>query len=434
MTSTDPRPADPHPARPGVGHPRSASPTHARSRADPPTAPAPDGPGVDARSPQVRAERAAGPGDDVLLARAYLSWVAEPPCRPLADLVAEVGPCEAAERVRRGAVSDAVLAATLARRDTDRVEADLSAARDAGVRLLVPEHEDWPRALDVLDGCGASLLAPPTALWVRGGGRLHALTEHAVAVVGARAATGYGTHIAAEIGAGLAGHGFTVVSGAAIGIDGAAHRGALAADGPTVAVLACGADRPYPESHRTLIDRVARAGLVVSEYAPGATPQRHRFLVRNRLIAALSAATVIVEAGLRSGATRTAADTAEMGRPVLAVPGPVTSGMSAGCHRLVRDGATLVTGADDVVEAVSPFGSRLTPVPAGTRRETDGLDGAGRLVHDALPAHGSREAGWLATEAGVPLPAVRVALVDLERRGLVVSVAGLWRRRQPDEH
>ena len=166
--------------------------------------------------------------------------------------------------------------------------------------------------------------------------------------------------------------GATVVSGAAIGIDGAAHRGALAVDGATVAVLACGVDRVYPAAHATLLERIAATGLVVSEYPPGSVPARHRFLVRNRLIAALGAGTVVVEAALRSGAQRTAADTEALGRLVMAVPGPVTSGPSAGCHQLIRDGALLVTSADDVLEAVGRLGVDLAPEPdlPGARART----------------------------------------------------------------
>ncbi len=158
-----------------------------------------------------------------------------------------------------------------------------------------------------------------------------------------------------------------MVSGAAIGVDGAAHRGALAVDGPTVAVLACGVDRAYPGTHAALLGRIANSGLVVSEYPPGCVPARHRFLVRNRLIAGMAAGTVVVEAGLRSGAQRTAADALALGRLVMAVPGPVTSGLSAGCHRLIRGGALLVTRAEEVLEAVGRIGLDLADEPAAPR-------------------------------------------------------------------
>jgi DNA processing protein len=250
-------------------------------------------------------------------------------------------------------------------------------------------------------------------------------------VVGARAATTYGVHVAQELGAGLAAAGVTVVSGAAIGIDGAAHRGALGVDGPTVAVLACGIDRAYPAAHAALLERIAATGLVVSEYPPGSVPARHRFLVRNRLIAALGGGTVVVEAALRSGAQRTAADTEALGRLVMAVPGAVTSGPSAGCHQLIRDGALLVTGADDVLEAVGRLGMDLAPRREEPGRRTDGLGPAAALVHDALPARGARDTRWLARESGVPPDAIRAALAELERRGLARSRDGLWQLAGP---
>lgn len=396
------------------------------------------GPGTGRTGDPGRGHRADGTGrigdagaTAILRARAYLSRVAEPPAPGLAALVAEVGPVRAAELVRRGAVPERVAVETAARRATDRVDADLAAAAAAGVRLLVPEHRDWPAAtLADLAACGVAELAPPVALWVRGPGRLAELCGRAVGVVGARAATGYGMHVAGELGSGLADHGHTVVSGAAVGIDGAAHRGALAVDGPTVAVLACGAERAYPLAHQSLLDRIARTGLVVSEYPPGSVPARHRFLVRNRLIAGLGAGTVIVEAGLRSGSTRTASDAGTLGRPVLAVPGPVTSGTSAGCHRLLREGAVLVTRVEEVLEELAPIGAHLAAQPPSTaRRATDPLDPVGRLVHDALPAREARDIGWLAEEAGVPVGAVRVALVELERRGLADHHAGRWQLR-----
>jgi DNA processing protein len=368
--------------------------------------------------------------EEILAARAYLSRVAEAPAPALARFTALVGAVEAAARVRVGSVPEEVAAETAGRRATDRVEADLDAARRCGARLLVPESPQWPTwPFAAFEVCGAPALAPPLALWVRGPGDLAGLTALSVAIVGARAATGYGLHVAGELGAGLAGHDVTVVSGAALGIDGAAHRGALAGGGPTVAVLACGIDRAYPAAHEALLVRIAADGLVISEYPPGSVPGRHRFLVRNRLIAALGTATVVVEAGLRSGAHRTAADALALGRPLMAVPGPVTSGTSAGCHRLIREGAELVTRTEEVLEIAGPMGQHLLDVePAVTSRPTDGLAPVAALLHDALPVRGARPAPWLAAEAGVPLTAARPALVDLERRGLAVSDAGRWRR------
>jgi len=370
---------------------------------------------------------AASPPSEVLRARAYLSRVAEPPAPALAGFVEAVGPVAAARRIRAGDVPDQVAAETAARRAVDRAGADLDAAHAAGARLLVPEDATWPReAFAACTLCGLPALAPPVALWVRGPRSAGERSDRAVAVVGARAATAYGVHVACELGAGLAAAGVTVVSGAAIGIDGAAHRGALGVDGPTVAVLACGIDRAYPAAHAALLERIAATGLVVSEYPPGSVPARHRFLVRNRLIAALGGGTVVVEAALRSGAQRTAADTEALGRLVMAVPGPVTSGPSAGCHQLIRDGALLVTSADDVLEAVGRLGVDLVPRRDAPVRRTDGLGPAAALVHDALPARGARDTRWLACESGVPPDAIRGALAELERRGLARSRDGLW--------
>ncbi|GAA0932890.1 DNA-processing protein DprA [Pseudonocardia zijingensis] len=372
--------------------------------------------------------------EQILLARAYLSRVAEPPAPALAAFVAQAGPVEAAARVFDGRVEEAVAAETGVRRSVHRPQADLDAAAAAGARLITPEHPEWPaEAIEAFEVVGSAQLAPPLALWVRGPARLDELCGHAVAVVGARAATSYGAHVAGELGSGLADRGCTVVSGAAIGIDGAAHRGALAVEGATVAVLACGVDRAYPASHELLLERIAASGLVVSEYPPGGVPGRHRFLVRNRLIAGLATGTVVVEAGLRSGAQRTASDALALGRTVMAVPGPVTSAMSAGCHRLVRDGALLVTRSDEVLEAVAPIGAHLAggPEPQGDR-PTDGLGPRAALVHDALPARAARDTRWLALESGVPIGDVRSALITLERRGLVEHCAGRWRRRQAE--
>jgi DNA processing protein len=373
--------------------------------------------------------------EHVLLARAYLSRVAEPPAPALAGFVAEVGAVEAAERVSRGAVPEDVSGETAARRMVDRAAADIAALDTVGGRLLTPEHDEWPEwAFLAFGTSGVAELAPPVALWVRGPGRLVDMCEQAVAVVGARAATSYGQHVAGEISSGLADRGFTIVSGAAVGIDAAAHRGALAVDGATIAVLACGVDRSYPPSHELLLGRIAARGLVISEYPPGCVPARHRFLVRNRLIAGLAAGTLVVEAGQRSGAARTASDTLALGRTLMAVPGPVTSGLSAGCHRLIREGALLVTRTEEVIEAAGRIGLHLADEPvSGIERPTDGLDAVSARVHDAFPARSARETQWIAMEAGLPIGAVRSALVDLERRGLVEHYDGRWRRRGREE-
>ena len=226
-----------------------------------------------------------------------------------------------------------------------------------------------------------------------------------------------------------------MVSGAAIGIDGAAHRGALAVDGPTVAVLACGVDRAYPAAHQRLLERIAATGLVVSEYPPGCVPARHRFLVRNRLIAGLAAGT---RRGRGRAAQRRPAHRGGRRVPsaglVMAVPGPVTSAMSAGCHQLIRDGAPCWSPAPRRCWRRSARSASTSPPSrrAGPTGPPTGSTRRGRAVHDALPARAARDTRWLALEAGVPIGAVRVALVDLERRGLVEHRDGRWRRRPAD--
>ncbi|MGH3842640.1 MAG: DNA-processing protein DprA [Pseudonocardiaceae bacterium] len=374
------------------------------------------------------------PGDrELRRARAYLSRVAEPPAPALSELIAEVGPVRASRLVAAGEVPDRVAGETGARRADDRAEADLAAIAGLGGRLVVPEDAEWPaEAFD----CFATPAAQaderwraPMALWVRGVGRLDELAERAVAVVGARAATGYGEHVAAEFGYGLAEAGLTVVSGAAFGIDGAAHRGALAAGGDTLAVQACGLDRPYPAGHLRLLDRIVAGGAVVSEYPPGIRPARHRFLVRNRMIAAFAAGTVVVEAGVRSGARRTATAAFALGRVVMAVPGPVTSALSVGCHLLVREEqALLVTRVAEVVEAVGRIGVDLAPSLTVPRRPTDGLSPDQLAVYEALPARSSRHPEQLVRDSGVPLHRVRSALPMLELQGLVGCAAGGWYR------
>lgn len=372
------------------------------------------------------------------LARAYLNRVAEPPAPALGALVEAAGPVRAARRVARGEVPEAVLSETGARRDDHRAEADLSAAAAVGARLVVPEDDEWPEwSFSCFATPGARAherLVAPLALWVRGAARLDVAQQRgAAAVVGARAATSYGEHVAAEFGYGLADHGLTVISGAAYGIDGAAHRGALAAEGVTLAVAACGLDRVYPAGHAGLLDRIADRGAVISEYPPGTTPAKYRFLVRNRLIAALSAGAVVVEAGRRSGARSTASSASALGRLVMAVPGPVTSALSVGCHQLVREAdALLVTRVAEVIEAIGRIGTDLAPSLPQPARPTDGLSAELLAVYEALPARAPRHAEQLVTDSGIALHRVRAALPLLELRQLVSCSADGWRRaREP---
>jgi DNA processing protein len=230
-------------------------------------------------------------------------------------------------------------------------ELDLARFRRQGIRLVGPGDSEWPTQLNMLG------VARPYALWLRGEADLRYCCLQSVSIVGARAASAYGTHVGTEMAAALAARGWAVVSGAAYGIDACAHQGALAADGVTIAVLACGVDHAYPPGHYDLLASIAAQGVLVSEWPPGRTPNRLRFLIRNRVIAALTRGTVVVEAGLRSGALNTARHARDLHRPVMAVPGPVTSEVSAGCHKIIREWAAVcVTGAHDVLELLAPLG------------------------------------------------------------------------------
>lgn len=293
-------------------------------------------------------------------------------------------------------------------------ERDLEDAAAVGARLVCPGDAEWPPSLAVL---GAE---EPLALWVRGKADLSEVIERSVAVVGARAATSYGGHVASEMGYGLAGRGWAVVSGGAFGVDALAHRGALAASGMTVAVLACGVDVVYPRAHDRLFGRILDEGLLISEWPPGVSPRPRRFLVRNRVIAAMTAGTVVVEAAVRSGAMSTARAARKLGRPLMVVPGPVTSVMSAGCHVLLReDGATCVTSPAEVVEEVGRIGDDLAPRPEGETRSRDALGPVLRGVLEAVPSLRPAGPAVLASRAGVDVGQLLRSLGELVVAGFV---------------
>lgn len=392
--------------------------------------------------PQPGAEpagSAATPGegpDKLRRARAYLLRVAEPPAPAVVAFVAHHGPVEAAARVRRGDCPPQVLKATEARRSYDLVDQDFERAAAAGARLVVPEDDEWPAwpllSLDLAAQRGVTDAVPPLALWVTGDIPLGTAADRAVAVVGARAATNYGKHYAAELCHGLATRGVPVFSGAAYGIDGVAHHATLAAAGVTVAVLGCSLDAGYPAGHVALLDRIARSGgAVVSEYPPGTPPARHRFLVRNRLIAALTEGTLVVEAGRRSGARNTASTAGALGKVVMALPGPISSAMSVGCHELIRDArATLVTTVDEILETVGRFGVVEAGVAARPKRRTDRLGPDALRAYEALAVRADRSDTEIAAESGVPLRTVRALLPELEIDGFAVRGEAGWRRRR----
>ncbi|MBY0443046.1 MAG: DNA-processing protein DprA [Mycobacteriaceae bacterium] len=365
-----------------------------------------------------------------LRAWAYLSRVHEPPCPELAALVRRVGPLEAADRIQRGNVDDALLSLTQARREINRAAEDLELIGRIGGRLVTPDDAEWPTlALTAFNGAVVRARPagrPPLALWAVGPARLDEIAHRAAALVGTRAATNYGEYIAADLAAGLVDSDVAVVSGGAYGVDGAAHRAALGSDGTTVAVLAGGLDIPYPAGHSALLHRIGRHGLVCTEYPPGVRPARHRFLVRNRLVAALAGAVVVVEAGLRSGAANTAAWARALGRVVGAVPGPVTSSVSAGCHALLRNGAELITRAADIVELVGQIGELAVEEPRPTT-VLDRLTDPQRQIYEALPARGALTVDQIAVASGLLPERVLGPLAMLEVVGLVERQDGRWR-------
>lgn len=358
--------------------------------------------------------------NDERRARAALSRLAEPCDRTVATLLTEVGAVETVERLRRG---DGRLGRFAARARSLDVDRDIANAARAGARVVIPGDPDWPERLD-------ELAIPPWCLWVRGEASVPWMLRRSVSMVGARTSTPYGEHLASELAAALASRGWTVVSGAAFGIDAAAHRGALAVDGGTVAVLAGGVERPYPAAHGPLLDRIARDGAVMSEVAPGSAPMKSRFLSRNRLIAALTAGTVIVEAGLRSGSLNTARHANDLSRPVGAVPGPVTSMSSAGCHQAVRDSsAVLVTSADEIIELVGTIGDDACEPPRGPEEPGDDLDPHQKRVLEALPVRKAVDLDSLAAATTLSPFTVRVALGRLSALDLACSEAGRWRKK-----
>lgn len=372
------------------------------------------------------------------LARVALAYLLEPGNRELALLMDEVDPIEALRRLREREVSTSLadlVAERLAGRDLDGVVSDLVERTERiGARIVTPEDDEWPIQLDDLrrisqDGerIGRDVY-PPICIWMRGAPPLADVVRRSVAVVGARASTPYGNHVATELSYGLAERGWCVVSGGAYGIDAQAHRGALTAGGCTVVVLACGVDRAYPMAHASLFERVVEDGLLISEWPPGADPHRHRFLIRNRVIAALTRGTVVVEASARSGARQTANRAQLLGRPTMAVPGPVTSSMSVGAHQILRSvGTRLVTNAAEIIEEVGHIGDDLAPPVRGQERAHDRLGATLGQVLDGVPARSGAGPQQIAATSGLPLRVVMRALPSLRDDGFVVEDGGRWR-------
>lgn len=362
---------------------------------------------------------------DEVIARVAWSVLVEPGDGVAGTLIAEHGARRALEMttgesglLTPGSLGAAQLSEALARwHPRARPQAVLDALQscvEIGGRLLLPGDDLWPAGLDDLG------VHAPVVLWARGDVSACA-GPAAVSIVGARAATGYGESVAAELAGDLAAGGVVVISGGAYGIDGAAHRAALGAGGTTIAFLAGGIDRAYPTGHRQLFDRIRARGAVLSEVPCGSAPTKWRFLQRNRLIAAGGLATVVVEAGWRSGSLNTAGHAAALGRPLGAVPGPVSSAASAGCHRLLREyDAVCVTSAQDVRELWSHTLDEPAPTETGSPDQT-------RLL-DALSTRTPRHVSEITRLSGLDAPRVRSLLGLLGLDGTVEQVRDGWRR------
>lgn len=378
-----------------------------------------------------RSLRQVRPVDDLDEALARVSWsvLTEPGDGVAGALIAERGAVASlglaigGGAVASSEVSERALAEGRARwmvrADARSVLDAIRAAAEVGARLLLPGDDLWPRSLDDLG------VHAPTVLWVRGDPALLTAPSR-VAIVGARAASGYGEMLAGDFAGELAATGTVVVSGGAYGIDGAAHRAALGVSGKTVAFLAGGVDRAYPQGHQQLLRRIVETGAVVSEVPCGTAPTKWRFLSRNRLIAAISDATVVVEAGWRSGSLNTAGHAAALGRPLGAVPGPVTSASSAGCHRLLREyDARCVTTTAEICEL---WGDAAPGTTVGGATDPDRS-----RVLDALSSRSARPVLELSRRSGLAPERIGALLGLLELDGIVTRVENGWRKRPDGE-
>lgn len=371
------------------------------------------------------------PDETERLARVALSRASEPGDLTTASLVAQLGPVGAVQR-QLEPKTDSLLHVRLAAVDP---EGELARAARVGIRFVAPGDDEWPVQLDDLEAgevehLGMGLL--PVGLWVRGPMPLTRLRE-SVAVVGSRSATTYGCDVARSIAGGVVRAGLPVVSGAAVGIDDAAHRGALSAGGPTVAVLACGPDRAYPVQNADVLRHLWSTSAVVSEAPPGSAPTRPRFLARNRLIAGLTRGTVLVEAAVRSGALNTATWAELLSRQVMGVPGPVGSAASQGVHERIRLGtATLVSHAAEVLELVGATGEHLVEVPRAPERPRDRLSAVEQQVLEHVPVVSPARIDSIADAANAHVRITDPTLRRLRDLGFVELLPAGWRlAREP---
>lgn len=364
-----------------------------------------------------------------------LATLIEPGDAELDDLISQHGPVEAVDRIWSGEVGDRLRRITAPAVATGtsirvRIEAIQSATDTCGARVIIPGDTEWPphlHDLDRLDLDGEPHLRPPRCLWVRGNRNLAAVSERAVTITGSRATTEYGKHLADDLAADLSEADWTVVTGGGLGIDRAAATGAMARDGATVAVLAAGVDARYPQPTRSLLDLVAERGLLISEWPPGASAMRHRFLLRGRVLAALTAGTVVVEAAQRSAALSQVRYAVALGRTLMFTPGPVTSAQSVGVHLLARKGwgARLVTSARDVLDDLADdAGSR--PIVRQRVGFEELPEPQQRLV-EVLPRGYRIDTGRLAAAAGCPVEDANEALNALRVAGWVESIDGRWK-------
>ncbi|HCG46041.1 MULTISPECIES: DNA-processing protein DprA [Corynebacterium] len=378
---------------------------------------------------------------------AYLNRVVEGPSHTLSALLAQYPAEEIAHGIYNAADWLGPLAAlTASRRDWLRQEVDLAAAERVGARIISSDSPEWPlqqfsQAFGFYRSGQSSApatfddqAASPHSLWVRGGNLAVELSQ-ALALVGTRAISRYGWDATRLIAGGLAARQWTIVSGGALGVDTAAHSAAIEQGGRTVAVAACGIDRSYPARNQGLFDKIAHNGCVVSEFAPGTVPKRHRFLTRNRLVAAMSEGVVVVEAGFRSGALNTLNWAEALGKVAMAVPGPVTTAGSLGAHLRIQEGrAQLVTSADEIRALVGKAGSldpgaqyELDYAPSPLQR----LSRNELRVFDSTPledADTAASAEEIAGEARLSVALTIHLLVTLEKAGLVARAGTQWRR------
>ena len=380
---------------------------------------------------------------------AYLNRVVEGPSQHIqAMLAAGRDADELARGIRtRASWLGGLGPVTESRHTWDRPAEDLAAAEKEGYTLITPESPQWPR--EAIEASFVASVAraqknnenlppdahPPHALWVRGNTDLPQLFASAVGIVGTRAASSYGHHATADLCSGLVRHQHTIVSGGALGIDTVAHTTALNAAGATAVVTACGAGQVYPRRNEALFSRIAaEGGAVVTEYPPGVTPDRHRFLTRNRLVAALTQGTVVVEAAFRSGALNTLKWVEVFNRVGMAVPGPILGPGSLGTNLAIRDGrANMVLSADDAHEQLSPVGTSDVDGQYEFAFAADALQQLSRnelRVYDSLPLAdtGGREASDLAAACGFTIGLTVHLLMDLSGKGLVEREGQLWRR------